>query len=323
MPTEQDFLVWAASATNIYDEATYTALASRPTGAVSGVADSRAYNKAVRQATIIASMIGDFIVNNSGNPAIDDGTTATLLANFELALNSLALTSGRLISTAVSTAPGANNYTPSAGMSFVEFMIQSPGGPGAGCPINNSAQLSMGGNGGGGAFLWLRLSAAEVAANLSGGVLPITLGTPGAGASGGAGSNSTASTIGTGPFATVPFGVRGATVQIASSSVPAVNTSGGITALPTSSVGTILMARAGGQGGGQAFFNANQTFASGVGGGEGFFGRGASDFVTAGDPGNSATNSGGGGGGTWNLVSHAATTGGNPGGPVMITREYS
>lgn len=83
MPTEQDFLVFAgATGSNVLSQAAWAALGEVTTGFTSGILPSTYLNKALRQSSIIAAVIADFIVQESGQPAIDDGTTATLLANF-------------------------------------------------------------------------------------------------------------------------------------------------------------------------------------------------------------------------------------------------
>lgn len=82
-----DFKVWAPSAVdNIYEQADYEALPSLDIGQGIGIADQKQYNKTLRQATIIAALIGEFIEDITGNNAIDDGTITTLLANFKLAV---------------------------------------------------------------------------------------------------------------------------------------------------------------------------------------------------------------------------------------------
>lgn len=90
MTVENDFLPFAAGAgSNVLTQAQYAALAAVSTGFAAGTASSAAANKAWRQSSLIASVIAQFIVAQSGQPAIDDGTTATLLANFELALQAV------------------------------------------------------------------------------------------------------------------------------------------------------------------------------------------------------------------------------------------
>lgn len=82
-----DFRVFAgAVGANVLTQSEYLATSELTSGMVSGTASSRKFNKVWRQSSIIASMIGDFIVAHSGQDAIDDGTTATLLENFSTAV---------------------------------------------------------------------------------------------------------------------------------------------------------------------------------------------------------------------------------------------
>ncbi|MEE3504823.1 hypothetical protein QN399_00850 [Pseudomonas sp. 10C3] len=78
-----DFLPFGgAVGANVMTQAAYLALAARTSGFSSGTANSAQLNKAWRQSSIMAAMIGQFIADQSGQNAVDDGTTATLEANF-------------------------------------------------------------------------------------------------------------------------------------------------------------------------------------------------------------------------------------------------
>lgn len=85
-----DFLVFAGvGGANVITQAQYVALLAEATGFQSGIASSAQANKVFRQSSIISSMIGQFIVDETGSNATDDGTTATLEANFILALQAV------------------------------------------------------------------------------------------------------------------------------------------------------------------------------------------------------------------------------------------
>ena len=87
MTIEQDFLPFATGAgANVLSQAVYAALSSVATGYQSGVAQSAALNKTWRQSSIMAAVVAQFIVNQTGQPAIDDGTMATLLGNLATAI---------------------------------------------------------------------------------------------------------------------------------------------------------------------------------------------------------------------------------------------
>ncbi|WP_232465470.1 hypothetical protein [Burkholderia ubonensis] len=67
-------------------QADYEALAALLTGFVSGTAQSAQLNKVWRQSSIMSAVLAQFIVDLTGQDAIDDGTTVTLLANLKMAV---------------------------------------------------------------------------------------------------------------------------------------------------------------------------------------------------------------------------------------------
>ncbi|MBG0865518.1 hypothetical protein [Burkholderia sp. 9779_493] len=88
-----DFLVFGGgSSPNVIDQATYAALAARLSGFQSGTALSAQLNKVWRQSSIMAAVLAQFTANFSGQNAVDDGTTATLLANLQAAINAAGIT---------------------------------------------------------------------------------------------------------------------------------------------------------------------------------------------------------------------------------------
>ena len=108
-----DFLVFAgAGGANVISQAQYAALAAESTGFSSGLAASAQANKVWRQASIMASMIGQFIADNANVNVVDDGTTASLEANFILALqavNQIKLSSNLTLYVNPSTGADTNN----------------------------------------------------------------------------------------------------------------------------------------------------------------------------------------------------------------------
>lgn len=77
-----DFLTFATGGSaNVLTQAQWAALSALLNGFQSGVADSKSINKAFRQSSIMSSVLAQFIVAQTGQNAVDDGTTATLLAN--------------------------------------------------------------------------------------------------------------------------------------------------------------------------------------------------------------------------------------------------
>ena len=95
-----DFKVFAGSAgTNAYTAAAYAALSWLTTGVTPGVADGLQANTTWRQTSVMATVLAQFIVDESGQNAVDDGTTATLLANLKAGAAAL----GRAIMTGSDT----------------------------------------------------------------------------------------------------------------------------------------------------------------------------------------------------------------------------
>lgn len=84
-----DFLPFAVGgAANVETQSDYVADTSTlQNGFQSGVANSSKLNKVWRQSSIMAAVLGQFIANTTGKNAVDDGTTATLLANLIAAVS--------------------------------------------------------------------------------------------------------------------------------------------------------------------------------------------------------------------------------------------
>ncbi|GAA7771015.1 hypothetical protein HpMS107_56930 [Helicobacter pylori] len=110
-----DFLVFGGDpAANVIDQPTYAALLARVTGFQAGVALSAQLNKVWRQSSIMAAVLAQFSTDLTGQSAVDDGTTATLLANLKVALRTN--TVGAAVGTDVGTASAhVVNYTPVIG----------------------------------------------------------------------------------------------------------------------------------------------------------------------------------------------------------------
>jgi len=88
---QNDFLPFATGGgANVLTQSQYAALNAIATGYQSGVAQSAALNKTWRQSSIMAAVLAQLINNNAGQPAVDDGTTATLLANLTTAISVIA-----------------------------------------------------------------------------------------------------------------------------------------------------------------------------------------------------------------------------------------
>jgi hypothetical protein len=121
MPTENDFVAFATgSGANVMSVATYLATASTGTGYVNGIADPASVNVALRQGTSMAAMIAAFIVQYSGQPALDNGGISTLLANFVKGLQALnRIRLNAALNLYVATTGNDNNAGTSAGSPFL------------------------------------------------------------------------------------------------------------------------------------------------------------------------------------------------------------
>lgn len=104
MAGTNDFLPFAtAGGANVVSQSTYASMAALGTGYQTGIANSNQLNKTWRQSSIIASVIGQLIADVTGQNAVDDGTTATLLGNLLTAIQSASFT--------LDTSGSANSYT--------------------------------------------------------------------------------------------------------------------------------------------------------------------------------------------------------------------
>ncbi|MBY4733998.1 phage tail protein [Cupriavidus pauculus] len=116
-----DFLVFGGGAgANVISQVTYSGLAARTAGFSSGVAQSAQLNKVWRQSSIMAAVLAQFISDRSGQDVLDDGTTATILANLKA---SAATVNGDVTKT-FSVAP-ATASTHAAQLSQVGFRNQA------------------------------------------------------------------------------------------------------------------------------------------------------------------------------------------------------
>jgi hypothetical protein len=123
---ENDFLPFAVgSGANVLSQADYASLTALETGFQAGTAQSAALNKVWRQSSLMSSVIAQFIVAQTSQAAIDDGTTATLLDNFKVAIGVVANTSQSLVDTGSANAYSANNVIPMSALPTVSGVSQT------------------------------------------------------------------------------------------------------------------------------------------------------------------------------------------------------
>ncbi|WP_216108094.1 gp53-like domain-containing protein [Burkholderia plantarii] len=84
---KNDFKVFATGDdANVLSQVDYEALAARSSGFQSGIAKSAQLNKVWRQSSIMAAVLAQFITDQTGLDAIDDGGTGELGANLKAAI---------------------------------------------------------------------------------------------------------------------------------------------------------------------------------------------------------------------------------------------
>lgn len=116
MALENDFLTFScASGANVLTQAAYAAAPATATGYVSGTASSAAVNKTLRQTSIMAAMIAQFIIDKAVQPVVDDGTTSTIETNFTAAILAVAETLNIPISQVTGLSSALANLLPLTG----------------------------------------------------------------------------------------------------------------------------------------------------------------------------------------------------------------
>jgi hypothetical protein len=129
-----DFLPFATGGTaNVVTQAAYLADPVVGTGFQSGVAPSAKFNKALRQSSIISAMVAQFIADNQAANVVDDGTIATIEANFKIALNAAGITAAQFDNTtkAATTAfvqRALGNLQSAVGYGGSQTLLASQGG---------------------------------------------------------------------------------------------------------------------------------------------------------------------------------------------------
>lgn len=85
---ENNFKPFAVGAgANVSSQADWESLVALSTGFTAGIARAEQVNKALRQATVIASVLAQFIADTTDSAVLDDGDTAALLTKLIEALN--------------------------------------------------------------------------------------------------------------------------------------------------------------------------------------------------------------------------------------------
>ncbi|HGW8644789.1 TPA: hypothetical protein ACNRQT_000567 [Klebsiella pneumoniae] len=144
MPTN-DFKAFATgNSANVISQADYLALAALVSGFSSGKASSAQVNKALRQATVMANVLAQFIADSANVDVLDDGNTAAILSNLK---NSMP---GRLLGVQVVTSSAL--ITKSAGAKKWRIRALGAGAGSSAAPATDAGQVSISNGGGSGAY---------------------------------------------------------------------------------------------------------------------------------------------------------------------------
>ncbi|HHT5345853.1 TPA: hypothetical protein ACTY9I_002123 [Raoultella planticola] len=144
MPTN-DFKAFATgSSANVISQADYLALAALVSGFSSGKASSAQVNKALRQATVMANVLAQFIADSANVDVLDNGNTEAILSNLK---NSMP---GRLLGVQVVTSSAL--ITKSAGAKKWRIRALGAGAGSSAAPTTAAGQVSISNGGGAGAY---------------------------------------------------------------------------------------------------------------------------------------------------------------------------
>lgn len=300
-----DFLPFAGAAgANVLTQPAYVALSTiRANGFISGTANAQQLNKVWRQSSIMASVIGQLIVDGTGLDAIDDGTIPTLLANLKKSI------SGRLIGIQIFSTPGSFTYTPTSGTTSVVVSVQGGGGAGGGSQSTAAGTVSVcpGGNAG-------SIGRSRLTSGFSG--VTVVVGSGGSGSLGAAGLPGGSSSFGS--LITAPGGQGG--VSYAPATPPVLNIN---STAQTSATGGNIMNAPGGRG--SPAVASGVTFGGSGDGGASVFGSGGPTSGALSTPtnGKSGISPGSGGSGGAGGAGAAASTGGSGSAGIVIIEEYA
>ena len=140
-----DFKAFANGNTaNVNTQADYLALAALVSGFSSGKASSAQVNKALRQATVMANVLAQFIADSANVDVLDNGNTAAILSNLK---NSMP---GRLLGVQVVTSSAL--ITKSAGAKRWRIRALGAGAGSSAAPATAAGQVSISNGGGAGAY---------------------------------------------------------------------------------------------------------------------------------------------------------------------------
>ena len=134
MATENDFLPFATGVgANVLSESAYVGLGTLNSGFASGIASSAAANKVWRQSSLWAYFMAQFVVNETGQPALDNGDIVTPLTNLVAAIGAAAKAAvSAQIPQQTTLTSGSGTYTTPVGAISLEIEMVGGGSGGGG-----------------------------------------------------------------------------------------------------------------------------------------------------------------------------------------------
>jgi len=293
--------------TNLLTDAAYLAASDRSNGNQPGVASAKLNNKALRQATLMAAGLAQYLADQQATNVVDTLTPAQISAMLKAGIKGVLLN----IQTFAS---GATVYTPTAGTRMIEVEMVGGGAAGAGTPaVAGGSSIAFGGGGSAGSY-----ARGLFFSGFSG--VTVTVGTGGVGVANSAGGAGGTSSLGA--LMTAPGGVIGTVAPVLTpGTTPTFSGGTGAPGVPT---GANLIASRGGYGTYGIFLSGPTSYATGPGGSSAF-GAGAPPVVGGGGPtpGLAAQSPGAGGSGALTTGGGTAQAGGNGANGLVIIREYA
>lgn len=283
--------------TNIETQAAYLAASDRLAGNQPGVARSKLVNKALKQTSLMAAGLGQFIARGQGIDVVDTLTPDNISNMLGAAIP------GRYLRPVTLGVSGI--YVPGIGCTTILIEMCGGGGGGGGASTTAGSAISAGTGGASGSYLRHLM--------VNPGTTAFTIGSGGQGgtSSGGGGGTGGATTFGS----LVASGGGGG---LSVNATPPWLIVGGMPAAVSS--GGNLFNSAGAQGG-QGFALGSQAFISG-GGGASPFGGGAPSLGTQTSAGYAAQSYGAGGGGGLCGTTTPGQLGGNGGNGFILIHEF-
>lgn len=133
---------------NVTSQNEYEQLDALLAGFQAGKASSAQINKALRQSSVMAHVLAQFISDSAGVDVLDNGIPANILTSLKAGM--VSLTPGRLINIQILVASGT--YIPTPGTKSIIVEQVGGGAGGAPCAGVNSNTASYSGGGGSGAY---------------------------------------------------------------------------------------------------------------------------------------------------------------------------